>query len=105
MGQHVAAGIAVELDRDRLVGGHDHLADPAMEDAGIIEVDAAEDLPEIVRGLERARVAKDDQVEPAVVLAGDGDEREPQRVPGQVEDEDGRAAQDLLGAGVERCGP
>ena len=64
-------------------------------------MDAADDLPEVIERLERARVAEDDQVEPAVVLAGDGDEGKPQGVAGQVEDEDGRAAQDLLGAGVD----
>ena len=92
-------GIAVELDRDRLVARRSDAADPAMEDAGVVEVDAAEDQPEVVERLERARVAEDDQVEQAVVLAGRGGERQPEGVAGQVEDEDGRAVELLLGAG------
>src|SRR5262249_26524129 len=79
----------------------DQVANAAMEDAGVVEVDAAEDLAQITQSLERSRVAEYDQVEPTVVVPGDGGDGQAQGIAGQVEDEDGGAADELLGTRVE----
>ena len=100
-GQHVAAGVAVDLHGYAVPRRSRPLSGPAMEHARIAEVGAAEDFPQIIQRLKWPWFAENDHVEPAIVVARDGDKRQPQRIPGQVEDEDGRAGQDLLGVRVD----
>ena len=64
-----------------------------MGDAGAVQVQAADDQPEVMQRPERAGVAEDDQVEQAVVAPGRRGERQAQGVSGQVEDEGRRADQ------------
>ncbi len=101
LGGQITPGVAVDLDGYAIRERHDHFLDPAMEHARIVKMGSAKDLPEIIQSLKRSRFAKNNHVEPAVVVACRRDKRQAQGIAGRVEDEDRRAGQDLLGSGVD----
>ena len=71
-----------------------------MEHAGLIEMGSQKHFPEVIQRLERPGFAKDNQVEPAVVVARRRHEREAQGIARGVENEYGRAGQDFFGAWI-----
>ena len=72
-----------------------------MKNLGMIEMRAQQDSPEIIEGLERARLAKNDKVEQAIILACVRRERQAQRIARQIEDEDRGSFQCLRGVGIK----
>ena len=52
-------------------------------------------LPKVIKRLDARRIAKNQQVEPAVVVLRGRDERQAQGVPRRVEQEHGRSGQDF----------
>ena len=81
-------------------GGDDGVADFTVFDVGAVEVEAADDEPEVMEGAEGSGLAEDDEVEEAVVGPGGGCEGEAEGVSREVEDEDRGADQGFLAARV-----
>src|SRR5262249_37748131 len=66
-----------------------------VEHAGKLQMRAAEDVPQVVKRPEWSPIAKNDQVEPAVVVLRGGRKRKPQGISRRVEQENRRARQGL----------
>ncbi len=64
-------------------------------------MNAKEDLAKVIEGSDRPRMAENDQVEPAVIVSGDGNEGQSKGISGEIEKEDSRPAKRLFAARVK----
>ena len=89
-------GVAVKLNRNRSGRADRQATNPAVKDAGVIEVFAPKHLPQVIKCLKRSGLSKDHQVEQAVILTRLGGKRQPKRVTRQIEDKHGRSLENFL---------